>query len=157
MMDNQFLRSESSPEGQAKYQNNILPTTCWSASSNISRSNGRGIKWNNNLHNTLCWSPSHCTLSLQACTCGTRCSRCAKVPSWSSDKSEEITYVIDSTGHPKTAPCVSRPVVVGWGISDMLKCCVTNHAQPPVMWHPTTVHGPLILVYSHLVYSCFSP
>ena len=26
-MENQFLRSESSPEGQAKYQNNIPPTT----------------------------------------------------------------------------------------------------------------------------------
>ena len=34
---------------------------------------------------------------------------------------------------------------------------VTNRAQPPVTWHPTTVHRPLILVYSHLVYSWFSP
>ena len=101
-------------------QNGVYQST----RSNISRSNRRGIKWNNNLHNTLCGPPSHCALSLQACTCGTRCSGHAEVLSQSSGKSEEITYIIDSTGHPRTAPCVSRPVVAGWGILDMLKHCM---------------------------------
>ena len=41
-----------------------------------------------------------------------------------------------------------------WVVSDN---SVMNHAQPPVMWHPTIAHRLLILVYSHFSLPLFSP